>query len=70
MVIVICGVIYRQIVVGGIEMEMLIIVIGEVHRVAASVADNEELHEAHQRIGVAATPILLVVDDLFDRLHR
>ena len=70
MVIVICGVIYRKIVVGGIEMEMLIIVVGEVHRVAASVADNEELHEAHQRVGVAIATILLVVNDLFHRLHR
>ena len=70
MVVLVCGVIYRQIVVGCIEMEVLIVIVGEVHCVAAAVADDEKLHEAHQRIGVSVSPVLLVADNLFNRLHR
>ncbi len=63
-------VIYGKIAVGGVEVEVFVVVVGEVHRVTATVADDEELHEAHQRIGVAVSTILLVADNLFNSLQR
>ena len=42
------------------------VVVGEVPRVRV-VADDEELHEAQERLGVSVTGVILVVDDL---LHR
>ena len=59
-----------KIVIGSVEVKVLVVVIGKVHSVAAAVADDEELHETHQRIGVAVTAVLLVADNLFNSLHR
>lgn len=70
MVLGIRRVVYWKIVVGRIKMEVLVIIVGEVHRVAAAVAYNEQLHEAHQCIGVAVAAVLLVVHNLFNGLHR
>ena len=50
----------------GVEGEVLRVVVGEVEGVGA-VADDEQLHEAQQRAGVAVAGVGLVVDDL---LHR
>ena len=47
----------------GVEAEVAGVVVGEVPGVAA-VADDEELHEAEQRLGVAVAGVVLVVDDL------
>ena len=69
MVVRIGSVIHRQIVVRCIEVEMLIVVICEVHRIAATVADYEQLHEAHQRVGIAIATVFLIADNLFHRLH-
>ena len=46
MVVAIGGMVDRKVVVGGIKMKMFIVVIGEVHRITTSVADDEELHKA------------------------
>ena len=46
-----------------IEREVLLVVVGEVAGVRP-VADNEELHKAEQRLGVAVAGIVLVIDDL------
>ena len=61
--------IHRQVVVGGIEMEMLIVVVGEIHRITATIADDEELHEAHQRVGVSVATVLLVAHNLLHSLQ-
>ena len=50
----------------SVEGEMPRVVVGEVPRVRA-VADDEELDEAQERLGVSVTRVVLVVDDL---LHR
>ena len=50
----------------SVEGEMPRVVVGEVPRVRA-VADDEELDEAQERLGVSVTGVVLVVDDL---LHR
>ena len=71
-IVVVSCVIYRQIVVGSIEMEMLVVVVGKIHSVATAIAHDEELHEAHERVGVAIATILLVAHDLlysFERRH-
>ncbi len=47
----------------GVEAEMAGVVVGEIPGIA-SVADDEELHEAQQRLGVAVAGVVLVVDDL------
>lgn len=52
-----------------VEAEVLGIVVGEIPGQAA-VADDEELHEAQQRVGVAVARILLVFDDLLHRTAR
>ena len=59
-----------KIVIGSVEVKVLVVIIGKVHSVAAAVADDEELHETHQRIGVAVSAVLLVADNLFNSLHR
>ena len=48
----------------GIEGEVASVVVGEIVG-AVPVADDEELHEAEQRLGVAVTGVVLVFDDLF-----
>ena len=50
----------------SVEGEMPRVVVGEVPRVR-EVADDEELDEAQERLGVSVTRVVLVVDDL---LHR
>jgi hypothetical protein len=47
----------------GIEGEVAGVVVGEVVG-AVAVADDEELHEAEQRLGVAVAGVVLVFDDL------
>ncbi len=47
----------------GIEGEVASVVFGEV-KGAVAIADDEELHEAEQRLGVAVAGIVLVFDDL------
>ncbi len=51
----------------GIEGEVVFVVVGEVIG-AVAVADDEELHEAEQRLGVAIAGIVLVFDNLLHRL--
>ena len=53
----------------GVEREVPGVVVGEVPGVGA-VADDEQLHEAEQRPGVAVARIVLVLDDLFHRPPR
>ena len=53
----------------GVEGEMPRVVVGEIQRVHA-VADDEELDEAEQRLGVSVTGVVLVLDDLLHRLSR
>ncbi len=50
----------------SVEGEMPRVVVGEVPRVRA-VADDEELHETEECLGVAVSGIVLVLDDLFHR---
>ena len=50
----------------SVEGEMPVVVVGEVPRVRA-VADDEELDEAQECVGVSVTGVILVVDNL---LHR
>ena len=50
----------------GIETEIFGVIVGEIPGIAA-VADDEKLHEAEQRVGVAVARIVLVLDNL---LHR
>jgi hypothetical protein len=55
----------------GIEGEVAGVVVGEVVG-AVAVADDEELHEAEQRLGVAVAGVVLVFDDLLHgpaRIH-
>ena len=47
----------------GVEAEVAAVVVGEIPGVAA-VADDEELDEAQQRLGVAVAGVVLVIDDL------
>ncbi|SMH65925.1 protein of unknown function [Acidithiobacillus ferrivorans] len=47
----------------GIESEVAGVVVGKVIR-AVAVADDEQLHEAQQRLGVAVAGVVLVFDDL------
>ena len=47
----------------GIESEVAGVVVGEVLG-AVAVADDEELEEAEQRLGVAVAGVVLVIDDL------
>ena len=53
----------------GIEGEVAGIVVGEVVG-AVAVADDEELHAAEQRLGVAVAGIVLIFDDLLHRPAR
>ncbi len=53
----------------GVEGEVAGVVVGEVVG-AVAVADDEELHEAEQRPGVAIAGIVLVLDDLLHRPAR
>ena len=53
----------------SVEGEVPRVVVGEVPRVGA-VADDEELDEAQERLGVSATGVVLVVDDLLHRPPR
>jgi hypothetical protein len=62
-VIPICELIDWEEVFLGVESEVAVVVIGGIVGVRA-VADDEELHEGEQRIGVAVDRVLLVVDDL------
>lgn len=68
-VVAVGGMIDGQVAASGIEVEMLVIVVGKIHRVAAPIADDEELYEAHQRIGVAVAAILLVAHNLLHGLQ-
>ena len=52
--------------IGRVEGKVPRVVVGEVPRVRA-VADDEELDEAQERLGVAVSGIVLVLDDLFHR---
>ena len=55
----------------GIESEVTGVVVGEVVG-AVAVADDEDLHEAEQRLGVAIVGVVLVFDDLLHgpaRIH-
>ena len=47
----------------GVEAEMAGVVVGEIPGIA-SIADDEKLHEAQQRLGVAIAGVVLVVNDL------
>ena len=47
-----------------VKSEVFRIVVGEVQRIS-TIADDEKLHEAQQRFGVAVSWIILVLDDLF-----
>lgn len=47
-----------------IESEMAGVVIGEIVG-AVAIADNKELEEAEQRLGVTVAGVVLVIDDLF-----
>ena len=53
----------------GIESEVLALIVGEVPSYV-SIADNEYLHEAKERVGVAIAGIVLISDDLFHRAAR
>ena len=53
----------------GVEAEMAAVVVGEIPGVAA-VADDEQLHEAEQRLGVAVAGVVLVVDNLLHGAAR
>ncbi len=53
----------------GVEGEMPRVVVCEVPRVRA-IADDEELDEAEQRLGVSVAGVVLVVDDLLHRPPR
>ena len=53
----------------GVKGKVAGVVVGEVVG-AVAVADDEELHEAEQRLGVAITGIVLVFDDLLHRPAR
>ena len=64
MIIVVSRTIDRQVVVAGIELEMLVVVVGEVHGIATAIAHDEELHEAHEGIGVTITSFLLIAHNL------
>ena len=64
MIIVVCRTIDRQVVVAGVELEMLVVVVGEVHGIATAIAHDEELHEAHEGIGVTIASFLLVAHNL------
>lgn len=59
----------REVGVGSVEAEVLVVVVGEVQGVGAAVADDEELHEAEERVGVAVAAVLLVIDNLLDGLE-
>ena len=50
----------------GIESKVPRVVVGKVQGFRA-VADNEELHKAQQRFGIAVSGIVLVLNDLFHR---
>ena len=55
----------------GVEGEVAGVVVGEVVG-AVAVADDEQLHEAQQRLGVAVAGVVLVLDDLLhgpSRVH-
>ena len=47
----------------GIEAEMAAVVVGEIPGIA-SIADDEKLHEAQQRLGIAIAGVVLVINDL------
>ena len=53
----------RQKALVGVEGEVAGVVVGEVVG-AVAVADDEELEEAEERLGVAVAGIVLVIDDL------
>jgi hypothetical protein len=53
----------------GIESEVAGVVVGEVVG-AVAVADDEELDEAEQRLGVAVAGVVLVFDDLLHGAAR
>ena len=53
----------------GVEGEVPRVVVGKVPRVRA-IADDEELDEAQECLGVAVTGVVLVVDDLLHRPPR
>ena len=53
----------------GIEGEVAGVIVGEVEG-AVAIADDEELHEAEQRLGVAIAGIVLVLDDLLHGAAR
>ena len=53
----------------SVEGEVPRVVVGEVPRVRA-VADDEELDEAEERLGVSVTGVVLVVDNLLHRPSR
>jgi len=45
---------------------MLVVVVGEVHGIATAIAHDEELHEAHEGIGVTIASFLLVAHNLLN----
>ena len=48
---------------------MLLVVIGKIVGIVL-IADNKHLHEAQQRIGIAITDIILVIDNLLHGTAR
>ena len=50
----------------GVEGEVAGVVVGEVIG-GVAIADDEQLHEAEERAGVAVAGVVLVIDDLLDR---
>ena len=62
-VVLTCKLIDGQEALVGIEGEVAGVVVGEVVG-AVAVADDEELHETEQRLGVAVAGVVLVFDDL------
>lgn len=47
----------------GIEAEMTAVVVGKIPGIA-SIANDEELHEAQQRLGIAIAGVVFVVNNL------
>ena len=56
----------RKVLLVCIEFEKIVVVVGEIKRVGSPVAHHKQLHEAHNRVSVAVTPVFLVFGNLFN----
>ena len=70
MIVRVGSVVHRQIVVCGVKVEMFVVIIGEIHCVTSTVADNKQLHEAHQRVCISVSTVLLVANNLLNSFQR